>query len=102
MAATTTQPAEVPRRRSTQVPGQALGYSLQVTRATARLLAAAPGTTISFEVLDDVSAAPAAGGLVAEQTKSAITHNPLGERAVDFWKTMSNWVDTVRGGRLDP
>jgi hypothetical protein len=102
MAATTTQPAAVPRRRSTQVPGQALGYSLQVTRATARLLAAAPGTTISFEVLDDVGATSAARGVVAEQTKSAITHNPLADRAVDFWKTISNWVDAVRDGRLDP
>jgi hypothetical protein len=102
MAATTTQQTTAPRRRSAQVPGQALGYSLQVTRATARLLAAAPGTTISFEVLDDVSAASAALDVVAEQTKSAITHNPLADRAVDFWKTMSNWVDAVRAGRLDP
>jgi hypothetical protein len=79
-----------------------LGYSLQVTRATARLLAAAPGTTVSFEVLDDVSSESAAAGVVAEQTKSAITHNPLADRAVDFWKTVSNWVDAVRNGRLDP
>lgn len=102
MAATTTQHAAAPRRRTTQVPGQALGYSLQVTRATARLLAASPGMTISFEVLDDVAVASAAAGVVAEQTKSAITHNALADRAVDFWKTMSNWVDAVREGRLDP
>ena len=104
MAATTTSRTSVaaPHKRKTQVPGQALGYSLQVTRATARLLCASPGTTISFEVLDDVATTAASAEVTAEQTKSAITHNPLADRAVDFWKTVSDWVDAVRDTRLDP
>jgi hypothetical protein len=61
-----------------------------------------PGTTVSFEVLDDVAVVTPEGGTVAEQTKSAITHNPLADRAVDLWKTLSNWVDAVRDGYLDP
>lgn len=100
-AAQSLDAAAAARNRRTQVPGQALGYSLQVTRATARLLEAPPSTTISFEVLDDVAVTDAAAGVVAEQTKSAITHNPLADRAVDFWKTISNWLDAVCGGSLD-
>jgi len=53
-------------------------------------------------VLDDVAVTSSAGNVVAEQTKSAITHNPLADRAVEFWKTISNWVDAVRSGSLVP
>jgi hypothetical protein len=49
------------KRRSTNVPGQFLGYSLQVTRLTDLLIKAKPGSWGSLEVLDDIALVDAEG-----------------------------------------
>lgn len=72
-------------------PGQALGYSLQFTRLTAMLLSAAEGSFCSLEVLDDTAEQASNGDVRVVQSKSALTANPVGDKAVALWKTLFNW-----------
>lgn len=88
-----------PAKRSTQAPGQYYGYSLQTTRMLARLLACREGEAVSLEVLDDVGVA-GADRPIAEQDKSGLAHNPIADRSVDLWKTLFNWVESIREGAL--
>lgn len=91
-----------PRRRSSQVPGQFLGYSLQTTRALIRLLNAPPGSFVSVETLDDV-AVSGGGNKTLVQTKSAGPRtNPISDRSPELWKTLANWVRGVKNGDIDP
>lgn len=79
-------------KRKTEVPGQALGYSLQFTRLTHLLLQAPEGSFCSLELLDDVAQEDSAGAVKLVQSKSALTANPAADRAKSLWKTLSNWV----------
>jgi hypothetical protein len=81
--------------------GQALGYSLQFTRLTAMLLDAAEGSTCSLEVLDDVAEESADGRTKLSQSKSALTSNPVADRAPSLWKALFNWCQLVKGGFVD-
>ncbi|HEN3614309.1 TPA: hypothetical protein U5E22_003282, partial [Yersinia enterocolitica] len=80
-------------KRRTEVPGQALGYSLQFTRLTHLLLQAPEGSLCSLELLDDVAQEDGAGGVILVQSKSALTANPVADRAKSLWKTLSNWIE---------
>ena len=81
----------IPGKRKTEVPGQALGIGLQYTRLLQMLLQANPGIACSMEYLDDV-AEESAQGIKLGQSKSALTANPVANRAKSLWKTLSNWV----------
>lgn len=81
--------------------GQALGYSLQFTRLTAMLLEAEEGSTCSLEVLDDVAEQFADGHTKLSQSKSALTSNPVADRATSLWKTLFNWHQLVTCGFVD-
>jgi hypothetical protein len=83
--------------RKTEVPGQALGYSLQFTRLTQLLLEAPEGSFCSMEVLDDVAQQHPENGARLIQSKSALTANPVSDRAKSLWKTLSNWVEASNG-----
>jgi len=87
------------KRRSNQVPGQFYGTSLQTTRIVAHLLRAHQGQSVSVEHLDDV-ATSGADGVVAEQDKSGLAHNPVADRSIELWKTLHNWVRAIREGAL--
>lgn len=90
------------KRRSSHVPGQYLGYSLQTTRALVRLLSAAPGSFVSVEVLDDVAVAGSGGDSKLIQTKSVgLRTNPIADRSPELWKTLANWTRGVRDGAID-
>jgi hypothetical protein len=91
-----------PQKRSTQVPGQYYGYSLQCTHCTKQLLEATPGSIVSIEVLDDVAIQSLNGDVEAVQIKSGLETNPISNRSVDFWKTIRNWVDAVEMDSLNP
>lgn len=80
-------------KRKTEVPGQALGYSLQFTRLTHLLLQAPEGSLCSLELLDDVAQENDSGGITLIQSKSALTANPVADRAKSLWKTLANWVE---------
>jgi iron uptake system EfeUOB component EfeO/EfeM len=88
-------------KKSAHVPGQLYGYSLQTTRATGRLLQSPPGFFVSVEVFDDVGVEGKGGEKTAEQTKSAVTTNPIADRSLELWKTFSNWLDAVEHGEID-
>lgn len=83
-------------------PGQALGYSVQYTRLVAMLLDAPAGSFCSLEVLDDISQELATGETKLVQTKSALTANPVADRAVPMWKALFNWLQLAKGGFVDP
>jgi hypothetical protein len=83
-------------------PGQYLGYGLQPVRMCARLLLAKEGDYVSTEHLDDVAVHSADGMLLLEQTKSALSKNPVSDWAIDLWKTFANWIGTTTKLSLDP
>ena len=86
------------RRAPSAAPGQYLGFSLQTTRAVVHLLDGAQGTSVSVEVFEDIGVEAADGERVAEQAKSALAHNPIADRAIDFWKTLANWTAGAQSG----
>ncbi len=90
---------EPPTGRPTAAPGQFYGFSIQITRVVAHLLRCRDGQAVSLECLDDV-AVTGPDGSTAEQVKSGLAHNPLGDRSTDLWKTLHNWVEAIRAGAL--
>lgn len=88
-------------KRKTEVPGQALGYALQYTRLTQMLLQAQEGSFCSMEVLDDVAEQHPKTGVRLVQSKSALTANPISDRAKPLWKTLSNWVEASASPSFD-
>jgi hypothetical protein len=72
-------------------PEQFLGFSLQTTRALARLLRCSAGESVAVELVDDVSVHKESGAVTAEQLKNVSKNNPLADRSVDLWKTLANW-----------
>lgn len=75
---------------------QALGYSLQYTRFTAMLLETGEGTICSLEVLDDIAEQTTAGKTKLGQSKSALTTNPVADRAIPLWKALFNWLELAK------
>jgi hypothetical protein len=82
--------------------GQYLGYSLQSTLLAIRLRKAAEGAACSLEVLDDVSEQMEDGTTHLIQSKSALTDNPVADRAVSLWKTLFNWLELFNLGLANP
>lgn len=99
--AKTTDRGAARSRRKTEAPGQALGIGLQYTRLVQLLLQAPPGSACSLEYLDDV-AQEDVQGVKLGQSKSALTANPVADRAKSLWKTLSNWVSLTEDGGCDP
>ncbi len=83
-------------------PGQYLGYGLQDVRLCMRLLAANDGDFVSTEYLDDVGIRKANGRYLLEQSKSALSQNPVADWSASLWKTFANWLDTTEHLGLDP
>ena len=100
MASRARKPTDVTTRKSAQVPGQMFGYSLQAIRLLSLALDASPGTVLSLEVFEDVGTVDETGNALASQTKSGLETNPISDRAVDLWKTFSNWLMAVASGQL--
>lgn len=88
-------------KKSTEVPGQLFGYSLQTTRMLQRLLGANSGDIVSVEVFEDIGVESVGGFKVAEQTKTALDRNPISNKAEDLWKTFSNWLNAVVSKKID-
>jgi hypothetical protein len=100
MATQARKPKDVSSRKSAQVPGQFFGYSLQPIRLLSLALDAAEGTTLSLEVFEDVGTVAEAGDTLASQTKSALETNPVSDKAIDLWKTFSNWKTATSSGQI--
>lgn len=82
-------------------PGQYLGFALQPLRMFYHLLTAPKDASVSLELVDDIAVHYANGEVFVEQTKSALSHNPLSNWATDLWKTIANWIDDIDSGRLN-
>jgi hypothetical protein len=53
--------------------------------------------------VDDVSVHDASGNaILLEQSKSALSQNPVSDWSVDLWKTFSNWAENAQKGIFDP
>ena len=94
---------QIPRKVVPAVaPGPALGFGLQETLITHRLLSAPAGTSLSLELLDDV--ATHQGGAPQELIQSASTlgGNPAADRHPKLWKTLYNWIAAIHELNLDP
>ena len=83
-------------------PGQALGYLLQETVLTHRLLSALPGQLLSLELLEDVAVHHAGAPQELIQSTSTSSNNPVADRDPKLWKTLYNWITTIRLLNLDP
>jgi hypothetical protein len=93
-----TQTAVVP----SLAPGQALGYLLQETLLTHRLLSALPGQFLSLELLEDVAVHHTGGAKELIQSTSTAGNNPVADRDPKLWKTLYNWITTIQLLHLDP
>lgn len=91
----------IKEKRSSHAPNQYLGFSLQTTRFLVKLLEVDEDCSVSLEVFEDVGVESPGQYRSAEQSKSTHGYNPVADRAVDFWKTLSNWVDAIRINELD-
>src|SRR5205814_1479485 len=65
------------------------------------LLKAGPGCTVCIEVHGDVATILPTGEIIAEEDKSSINSNPVTDKSVNLWKTLSNWVNSVKAGEFD-
>jgi hypothetical protein len=52
--------------------------------------------------LDDVTEQTPDGKIKLGQSKSALTDNPVADRAISLWKTLFNWLELVKAGLIDP
>ncbi|WP_147300735.1 ABC-three component system protein [Lysobacter silvisoli] len=82
-------------RAKHSAPGTYLGFGLQTVRFCYRLLTAPPESYVLIEHDDDVSVHNSDGSVLLEQTKSALSHNPVSDWATDLWKTVSNWLEST-------
>lgn len=83
-------------------PGQYLGYGLQDVRLCRHLLKAPPGCTVSLEFIEDTAIHRLDGTMVLEQSKSALSGNPLADGSVELWKCFANWASLCADGEVDP
>ena len=89
-------------KRSSDVPEHFYGYAIQLPRMMAHLLVADLGCRVCLEHIDDVVTLGPDTSTKLEQSKSSFSDNPLTDRALPFWKTLSNWIDAVKAKRVDP
>ncbi|MDJ1473548.1 ABC-three component system protein [Xanthocytophaga flava] len=97
--------SQKPRKKSksSHVPGQYLGYSLQTTRCLFHLLKVPKlSYSVSIEVFEDVGVEDSLGNRIAEQNKSALEGNPVSDKSKDLWKTFFNWIEAVESDELNP
>ncbi|MES3020784.1 MAG: ABC-three component system protein [Pseudomonadota bacterium] len=86
---------------SQNASGQLLGYAMQFPRALCHLLRATPGCKVCIEVHGDVATVLPSGGIIAEEDKCSINSNPVTDKSINLWKSLSNWVDSVIAGEFD-
>jgi hypothetical protein len=99
---TKAKPQTRAKRVRSAAPGQLLGFGLQETLLTHRLLTAPAEASLSLELLDDVAIHVPGGQQALVQTKSALTDNPVADRAISLWKTLHNWVTLVSEQGVNP
>ena len=94
--------SSVRSRRSSHVPGQALGYLIQPIRLLQLLLDAPADSFVTLEVFEDVGLESSSGHNIASQVKTGLVKNPLSDSSPELWKTLANWCDAIDRGELNP
>ncbi len=89
-------------KTKSSAPGQYLGYGLQDVRLCRHLLKAAAGSKVSLEFVEDTAIHRPDGSLWLEQSKSALTGNPLSDNSVELWKSFANWSSLCVEAEIDP
>ncbi|MEO5340928.1 MAG: hypothetical protein H7837_10520 [Magnetococcus sp. MYC-9] len=75
--------------------GQSLGYFYQEDRCLVWLLRSKPGDMVVFEKMGDVGVEKPDGSVVSEEDKSGTASNPIANRTIALWKSLSNWLDAI-------
>lgn len=88
-------------RKSSSVPGQALGFSLQHTKMAGLLASLESGATVEYEGMDDLTVYHPTGEIELWQIKSALASNPQADRSVELWKTLANWCTILKDQKID-
>jgi hypothetical protein len=89
-------------KAKSSAPGQYLGYGLQDVRLCRHLLCAASGSMVSLEFIEDTAVHRPDGTLWLEQSKSALSGNPIADSSVELWKSFENWASLRIEGKIDP
>lgn len=82
--------------------GPHYGHMVQETIMLKYLLEAGNDDIVSIEYFDDIGIERSDGKIVAVQSKSALSWNPVSDQSEDFWKTISNWIYMSEEGKIDP
>ena len=86
---------------NTHVPDKVYAYTLQVRHMMYELLECGKEDAVSVEVIDDIGVEKKDGTVIAIQAKSALSKgNPVSNRAVDLWKSLSNWLEAINEGEI--
>ena len=94
------EPKKTKKRHATAAPGQYYGYSMvQGVAYFTGFCRASPDEAVSIEGLDDISV-DGDSGLLVEQDKSGLAHNPVADKSLDLWKTLRNWLEGLRNGQI--
>ena len=83
--------------KKTHVPDKVYAYMIQAYHMVYALIDCKSGDTVTMEVFDDVGVMGPNEEVEAIQIKSVTSdRNPISDRAVDFWKTLYNWLMAVK------
>ena len=77
-------------------PGQLLGYSMQFPRALYHLLKMEEDDMVCVEVYGDVAVLSSRNKTLTEEDKSSILGNPVTNKSINLWKTLTNWIKAVK------
>ncbi|WP_144234430.1 ABC-three component system protein [Oceanidesulfovibrio marinus] len=82
--------------------GPHYGHMVQESLMFKYLLEADDDDIVSLEYHDDIAVEKPDGDILAVQSKSAMSWNPVSNRSPDLWKTISNWIVMSQQGLLAP
>lgn len=87
---------------NTHVPDKVYAYMIQIHHMLYELVDCHHGDSVSIEVLDDNGVVRENGTVDAIQIKSATSErNPVSDKAVDLWKTLYNWLMSVKACEVE-
>lgn len=93
---------EVNNTNNTHVPDKLYSFVLQVRHLLYELLSIEDDNAIvSTEAIDDVAVENGEAVIAIQIKSSQSKNNPISNRAVDFWKTMYNWMQYCEDNTLD-
>lgn len=77
-----------------------LGYKTQEYRLVQRLLEANNAGYVGFEILDDLEDHNGEKTTLEQDKVSTTDRNIVSDHSKDLWKTLSNWIDLIKSGKI--